>query len=265
MPDGATIDEGLIPAHAGKTTPEGSSTCGWGAHPRSRGENLRPSCGAVSARRLIPAHAGKTPTPGPRRARQRAHPRSRGENHQARGVGHFCAGSSPLTRGKLPCLPGFIHPGGLIPAHAGKTCGLGARQRHPRAHPRSRGENRARTPRCRRGWGSSPLTRGKPKKSANRCNHARLIPAHAGKTLSSSIVRTPCTAHPRSRGENGIMEQIAATFVGSSPLTRGKPTRRALPIVRPRLIPAHAGKTRPRRAPGPSARAHPRSRGENTS
>ena len=50
---------------------------------------------------------------------------------------------------------------------------------------------------------------------------------------------------------------------GSSPLTRGKPSRRRRTLSAPRLIPAHAGKTA-----GPTTgirgrRAHPRSRGEN--
>ena len=53
-------------------------------------------------------------------------------------------------------------------------------------------------------------------------------------------------------------------MAGSSPLTRGKHTRR-LPILDYHgLIPAHAGKTTPARSPSPATRAHPRSRGENS-
>ena len=50
---------------------------------------------------------------------------------------------------------------------------------------------------------------------------------------------------------------------GSSPLTRGKPAWPGGRRTRFRLIPAHAGKTRPARAVGNNAPAHPRSRGEN--
>ena len=50
---------------------------------------------------------------------------------------------------------------------------------------------------------------------------------------------------------------------GSSPLTRGKPTRATWQGTHPGLIPAHAGKTHAAQAPASSARAHPRSRGEN--
>ena len=50
---------------------------------------------------------------------------------------------------------------------------------------------------------------------------------------------------------------------GSSPLTRGKPFAPPPRKTRIRLIPAHAGKTRRRRARSLRRPAHPRSRGEN--
>ena len=56
---------------------------------------------------------------------------------------------------------------------------------------------------------------------------------------------------------------MTAVAKGSSPLTRGKPTREPDWDTAGGLIPAHAGKTLP---PGPSRTAptaHPRSRGEN--
>ena len=74
------IDRGLIPAHAGKTSAMASLASLFGAHPRSRGENLGVSGerfaetgsspltrgkpygwdGDVLLAGLIPAHAGKT-------------------------------------------------------------------------------------------------------------------------------------------------------------------------------------------------------------
>ena len=112
--------EGLIPAHAGKTTRIPAHAAKGAAHPRSRGENqeLIKATGAVvgsspltrgkrtQAGRtvdvlgLIPAHAGKTRTCAPRLLRCQAHPRSRGENHAAASVRDVRVGSSPLTRGK---------------------------------------------------------------------------------------------------------------------------------------------------------------------
>ena len=71
------------------------------------------------------------------------------------------------------------------------------------------------------------------------------------------------SAHPRSRGENVFDGARNTHPCGSSPLTRGKPRfpwPRATPCG---LIPAHAGKTQPRRRRHSARRAHPRSRGEN--
>ena len=70
-----------------------------------------------------------------------AHPRSRGEND---GVGlplPLEAGSSPLTRGKLPNRVNRSTNRGLIPAHAGKTDWPSVSAVLHGAHPRSRGEN----------------------------------------------------------------------------------------------------------------------------
>ena len=92
--------EGLIPAHAGKTRPMGSSCRHTRAHPRSRGENA--TClterglgqGSSPLTRgklmglllappgpgLIPTHAGKTKLNDVTPLKPRAHPHSRGEN-----------------------------------------------------------------------------------------------------------------------------------------------------------------------------------------
>ena len=51
---------------------------------------------------------------------------------------------------------------------------------------------------------------------------SRLIPAHAGKTLSPIRTSEFTQAHPRSRGENGGVIVYPDGYVGSSPLTRGK-------------------------------------------
>ena len=53
--------------------------------------------------------------------------------------------------------------------------------------------------------------------------------------------------------------------MGSSPLTRGKPSVDPELGDRVGLIPAHAGKTTDKDTDGTQTRAHPRSRGENDS
>ena len=172
-------------------------------------------------------------------------------------------GSSPLTRGKLNRRGGDREDFRLIPAHAGKTGQESGLESRPWAHPRSRGENR---PSRLRPWsanGSSPLTRGKRRRRSSVLRQVRLIPAHAGKTRPRWTSSAWLSAHPRSRGENANFGDYLQTIEGSSPLTRGKPGQRPLAKRSPRLIPAHAGKTRGRCARNRTLPAHPRSRGEN--
>ena len=111
--------------------------------------------------------------------------------------------------------------------------------------------------------GSSPLTRGKLEASNVQKAHVWLIPAHAGKTRRGWMGWGCLGAHPRSRGENAHDVEEAVFGGGSSPLTRGKHTRRQVARDDHRLIPAHAGKTTPARPRRGHGRAHPRSRGEN--
>ena len=124
----------LIPAHAGKTTPDGGQAGASRAHPRSRGENLirlgrremfRGSSpltrgkltkdAALKERAgLIPAHAGKTRRGGYQTRDDAAHPRSRGENLLLVLPSGSIQGSSPLTRGKHSLTCAFIKRIGQI-------------------------------------------------------------------------------------------------------------------------------------------------------
>ena len=132
------------------------------------------------------------------------------------------------------------------------------------AHPRSRGENLNQSTTEPTASGSSPLTRGKHGCGRGWRVRRRLIPAHAGKTFRSSFSVCRGAAHPRSRGENRVIGSPLAILHGSSPLTRGKLKRVGVTLARDRLIPAHAGKTASWRWPSLPVKAHPRSRGENT-
>ena len=173
-------------------------------------------------------------------------------------------GSSPLTRGKHAVSATILQVRGLIPAHAGKTASHRAARRRRAAHPRSRGENVS----C--GFarsimsGSSPLTRGKLRASWDTRPPWGLIPAHAGKTKDPYVSCVIGPAHPRSRGENAGINAFGVYAVGSSPLTRGKPTCRTVALPSHGLIPAHAGKTFAFGEDRRRCRAHPRSRGENS-
>ena len=131
-----------IPAHAGKTVTYFSGRRTTKEHPRARGENLlrilisQPDAGTsprtrgkqhkhqISSKlhRNIPAHAGKTWGWRCRFPWCAEHPRARGENRAARTRTRCGTGTSPRTRGKLPCSSPDVRTGGNIPAHAGKTC-----------------------------------------------------------------------------------------------------------------------------------------------
>ena len=215
-------DTGLIPAHAGKTSSGACRTRPPGAHPRSRGENLKAHDGHTHVagsspltrgkpartglrnrpRGLIPAHAGKTEGPERMTSPRRAHPRSRGENPNTGVRKRFVTGSSPLTRGKLGLNLTLTRGLRLIPAHAGKTNRSPWRLVYFGAHPRSRGENFRPSRRSGRRTGSSPLTRGKPGGAVDLEGVEGLIPAHAGKTQDHGNQHHAGRAHPRSRGEN---------------------------------------------------------------
>ena len=158
----ATFPEDSIPAHAGKTPGMDTTSHCVSAHPRSRGENgigtrlirgIRGSSpltrgkpllswAGFSVLRLIPAHAGKTHQATCQALRTRAHPRSRGENVARITTRGGIFGSSPLTRGKPGQVLQIEVGPRLIPAHAGKTTATTSTGLRPRAHPRSRGENR---------------------------------------------------------------------------------------------------------------------------
>ena len=91
--------------------------------------------------------------------------------------------------------------------------------------------------------GSSPLTRGKPRALNGQIGNLGLIPAHAGKTWIRLVRWCTTRAHPRSRGENFVARCKCDSMLGSSPLTRGKPSPDTQTPARQGLIPAHAGKT----------------------
>ena len=152
---------------------------------------------------------------------------------------------------------------GLIPAHAGKTLQKQNPQTRARAHPRACGENLGKISPPLSRAGSSPRMRGKLPPFQIETTAVRLIPAHAGKTLLSSFRSSVTAAHPRACGENLIVALEAGVPTGSSPRMRGKRHERLRGKRRPRLIPAHAGKTERRTGYQRGRRAHPRACGEN--
>ena len=111
--------------------------------------------------------------------------------------------------------------------------------------------------------GSSPLTRGAPRKSAGRMDVERIIPAHAGSTRTGPAGIRGTSDHPRSRGEHSMRSNPSHGGSGSSPLTRGAPVTGAAHGLCAGIIPAHAGSTMDPFTSGACGGDHPRSRGEH--
>jgi len=111
--------------------------------------------------------------------------------------------------------------------------------------------------------GSSPRTRGAPRRWGSDQTGRGLIPANAGSTRSASANARACSAHPRERGEH-INEHPEWTDAdGSSPRTRGAPVSALVESDGAGLIPANAGSTICGSGPWPTRPTHPRERGEH--
>ena len=193
---------GIIPAYAGSTKMKQKGKGKTADHPRIRGEHtldsptrhprggssphtrgaLRRPQSRHRGWRIIPAYAGSTETAWRPHPPRRDHPRIRGE-HPETVTAMVCApGSSPHTRGARCLRSRGSVPGRIIPAYAGSTRGAGAWDRRGRDHPRIRGEHAGRRHRGVGGVGSSPHTRGAPRRRPPHHGRQGIIPAYAGST-----------------------------------------------------------------------------------
>ena len=195
--------------------------------------------------RIIPAHAGQTCC---RRRPSRSrpdHPRACGANNFEESKPLPAIGSSPRMRGK-PSTRGLQGTRRrIIPAHAGQTTSGLPGSVTSSDHPRACGANVEMHASLGSHVGSSPRMRGKLRQQLHVPELFRIIPAHAGQTVS--IV-------PRS---------FASRFAGSSPRMRGKLTTTGTIALLKLIIPAHAGQTPSRRPSTGPAPDHPRACGAN--
>ena len=262
---GFGAEGGLIPARAGKTAHYSTALSHSAAHPRACGENLISLGADLAATGSSPRVRGKPrgrPHPS---ASPMAHPRACGENQKPPSERNCSLGSSPRVRGKLQGRRHRKPPERLIPARAGKTGPRSPQRGPPAAHPRACGENLSGIGSTLNTWGSSPRVRGKRAELHSLLHELGLIPARAGKTAVVGAGASKASAHPRACGENVGNSDTPNNTNGSSPRVRGKPDRGHGPPVHARLIPARAGKTKPRSRRSPLPWAHPRACGENLS
>ena len=111
--------------------------------------------------------------------------------------------------------------------------------------------------------GSSPHTRGAPRRSGGRARRSRIIPAYAGSTVSLLVSHFRPSDHPRIRGEHNPCGHSPMRPWGSSPHTRGAPVRCLSRGCRKRIIPAYAGSTAVPLVYSRRGTDHPRIRGEH--
>ena len=196
---------GIIPAYAG-------STCrrGWGRnhsrdHPRIRGEHPRLASFGLcrggssphtrgaprlttmseSTIRIIPAYAGSTGASSEDGSPPSDHPRIRGEHPLRPDARHPQGGSSPHTRGARTNPRTERRHDGIIPAYAGSTTSSKRWIRSRWDHPRIRGEHMLLPIVTKITGGSSPHTRGAPRRRRRHAHRGRIIPAYAGSTSSA--------------------------------------------------------------------------------
>ena len=166
-------------------------------------------------------------------------------------------------RGKLELT--FTPPRELriTPAHAGKTHPSHAPLQPRSDHPRACGENPVFLSSNSRLPGSPPRMRGKPARQRREHLGRRITPAHAGKTSKRRLPLCRRSDHPRACGENREAMKELGIEVGSPPRMRGKLPGQEKVDFRPRITPAHAGKTFFSSATLPPVSDHPRACGEN--
>ena len=214
--------------------------------------------------RIIPAHAGQTGERCRFARFQPDHPRACGANDGLHAIHAEPVGSSPRMRGKQQRGGDIGRARRIIPAHAGQTESNQHAHDAVTDHPRACGANPGlEGPRA---WyyGSSPRMRGKRAETVTVRGVSRIIPAHAGQTQSRQSQRPEHADHPRACGANRNTRIPTASAAGSSPRMRGKLGDPGGGVAARRIIPAHAGQTKPawHRSLMPSD--HPRACGANS-
>ena len=194
----------IIPAHAGNSAssrratgdqPDHPRACGelecdiWveqavtGSSPRMRGTR-RTVRRQVGFDRIIPAHAGNSARSAVSRDRAPDHPRACGELLYNRLLRSNSDGSSPRMRGTRIAHEIFRRDPRIIPAHAGNSLAKTSNPNPLTDHPRACGELDRKHVGRRLEAGSSPRMRGTHPSDLADLVPSRIIPAHAGNSVT---------------------------------------------------------------------------------
>ena len=168
-------------------------------------------------------------------------------------------------RGKVSLRRCFTFWRRITPAHAGKSASPCSCSDPCGDHPRPCGEKFNRLTEDIELEGSPPPMRGKAVRSIDQRKAVGITPAHAGKSRRSMRATTKCKDHPRPCGEKTGVGRSVPIMVGSPPPMRGKVHHADMPPCRPRITPAHAGKSKGKALAKPCGWDHPRPCGEKSS
>ena len=153
---------------------------------------------------IIPAHAGNSRYFRSCRRCNRDHPRACGEQIESATAGIAFLGSSPRMRGTAASVIVASAVSGIIPAHAGNRRCHQCAIRASRDHPRACGEQWIAHIRLHAFLGSSPRMRGTGLVIFDDAKRCRIIPAHAGNSITVCIKTAYVKDHPRACGEQRL-------------------------------------------------------------
>ena len=216
-----------------------------------------------SLKRITPTYVGKTSSKPFLITARQDHPHLRGENPVCFNSQLSRSGSPPLTWGKLkyPGLELLYHR--ITPTYVGKTYSCVAVCCSRWDHPHLRGENGFQHLLHLRNQGSPPLTWGKLGRNNLLHQIARITPTYVGKTTWNHRSIQKRKDHPHLRGENSTIYGKIRFFLGSPPLTWGKPMLLFHIALIRRITPTYVGKTSFHPNRHNCTEDHPHLRGEN--
>ena len=152
---------------------------------------------------------------------------------------------------------------GIIPAYAGSTMDDKIAGIEVGDHPRVCGEHVTKAIPKDVDTGSSPRMRGAPVGELRVRAADGIIPAYAGSTRLSLVVRRPRGDHPRVCGEHCSLVSAVSIGRGSSPRMRGARGEGGKGARLLGIIPAYAGSTNLKHLVGLDFGDHPRVCGEH--
>ena len=193
----------IIPAGAGRSLQNGSSSRPPGDHPRGCGEKCVQDTGATAEKGssprvrgedldgllghvdvgIIPAGAGRSRSSRAKATPSRDHPRGCGEKGCQAADCDQAGGSSPRVRGEGEVWRIVGRLRGIIPAGAGRRRGSPRARRPQGDHPRGCGEKLFEVEEVLNRPGSSPRVRGEVQPFSRAIFSRRIIPAGAGRRV----------------------------------------------------------------------------------